>query len=277
MCLNALVVPESAHSVLAGMPSVITKTIVIDATKSAIIVKDTHVINCGACVPKLSKHQLIYVLLPGDSLNVSRLSDFKMDDHLASEPRIEFDDSWPSPAIFDVKSGSFSIVNDTAFPIKLKCGQVIAQVRSVSNNNISHVSSSICVPQHELTLSKSFKGTYLDAIVIDPQNKLSPEEYKPFFDIHNRFRSVFDPKFETYNDKSGVIKATVDLSHILPPPRKGPVPSYNSETLKILQDKFNELESLGILARPEDIGVTVRHTSPSFLVKKTFRWSSFSN
>ena len=31
---------------------------------------------------------------------------------------------------------------------------------------------------------------------------------------------------------------------------------------------FDELESLGVLARPEDIGVTVRHTSPSFLVKK---------
>ena len=115
---------------------------------------------------------------------------------------------------------------------------------------------------------KSFQGSYLDAIVIDPQNKLSAGQHKHFSDIHNRLKAVFDPKLGTYNDKSGVIKATVDLGPTPPPPRKGRVPSYNSETLEILQDKFDELECLGVLARPEDIGVTVRHTSPSFLVKK---------
>ena len=185
----------------------------IDAPKSAIIVQDTHVINYGACVPKASivKASINLVLFPGDSLDVSYPSSFKMDDHLALEPGIEFDDSWPYPAIVDVKSGSFSIVNDTAFPIKLKRGQVIAEVRLVSNDNVPHVSSSTGVPQHELSLSKSFQGNYLDAIVTDPQNKFSAEQHKHFSDIHNRFKSVFDPKFGTYNDKSGVIKATVDL------------------------------------------------------------------
>ena len=36
----------------------------------------------------------------------------------------------------------------------------------------------------------------------------------------------------------------------------------------ILQEKFDELEHLGIIARPEDLGITVLHSSPSFLVKK---------
>ena len=35
-----------------------------------------------------------------------------------------------------------------------------------------------------------------------------------------------------------------------------------------LQEKFNELESLGVFRRPEDIGVCVEYLNPSFLVKK---------
>ena len=55
MRLSALVMPELAHGILAGMPFVITtNNIVIDAPKSAIIVQDTQVIKYGACVPKAS-------------------------------------------------------------------------------------------------------------------------------------------------------------------------------------------------------------------------------
>jgi hypothetical protein len=35
-----------------------------------------------------------------------------------------------------------------------------------------------------------------------------------------------------------------------------------------LQNKFDELESQGVFARPEDVGVVVEHVSPSFLVAK---------
>ena len=46
------------------------------------------------------------------------------------------------------------------------------------------------------------------------------------------------------------------------------MPSYNSDKAKILQEKFDDLVSQGVLSRPEELGVTVAHTSPSFLVKK---------
>ena len=51
--------------------------------------------------------------------------------------------------------------------------------------------------------------------------------------------------------------------------KKGKVPSYDSKKAEILQSKFDELVKLGVLRRPEDIGVKVVHSSPSFLVKKT--------
>ena len=47
------------------------------------------------------------------------------------------------------------------------------------------------------------------------------------------------------------------------------MPVYNSDNLRFLQEKFDELESLGVLDRPQNLGVTLVHTSPSFLVKKS--------
>ena len=35
-----------------------------------------------------------------------------------------------------------------------------------------------------------------------------------------------------------------------------------------LQDKFNQLEELGVFKRPEDIGISIEYLNPSFLVKK---------
>ena len=37
---------------------------------------------------------------------------------------------------------------------------------------------------------------------------------------------------------------------------------------RLLQKQFVEIELLGVLSQPEDLGVTVIHTSASFLVKK---------
>ena len=34
--------------------------------------------------------------------------------------------------------------------------------------------------------------------------------------------------------------------------------------MNLLQDKMDELEQLGALARPEDLGVKIEHVSPSF-------------
>ena len=48
---------------------------------------------------------------------------------------------------------------------------------------------------------------------------------------------------------------------------KARLPSYNTQKLRLLQEKMNELEDLGVLARPEDVGVEVQYVSPSFLVK----------
>ena len=53
-----------------------------------------------------------------------------------------------------------------------------------------------------------------------------------------------------------------------PPQRKGRLPQYARDKILELQEKFDHLEQLGVLQRPEDVGITVEYLNPSFLVKK---------
>ena len=108
----------------------------------------------------------------------------------------------------------------------------------------------------------------MSTIILDPDNKLSVEQKREFERVNERYKKVFSPNFGTYNDKSGLIRASVNIGNTKPNPKKGNVPSYCSSKPNILQEKFDELHALGVLCRPEDIGITVIHTSPSFLVKK---------
>ena len=52
------------------------------------------------------------------------------------------------------------------------------------------------------------------------------------------------------------------------PQQKGRLPQYARDKLVELQEKFDNLEQLGVFQRPEDVGITVEYLNPSFLVKK---------
>lgn len=54
----------------------------------------------------------------------------------------------------------------------------------------------------------------------------------------------------------------------MPPQRKGRLPQYSRGQLELLQAQFNELESMGVFQKPEEIRVTAEYLTPSFLVKK---------
>ena len=50
---------------------------------------------------------------------------------------------------------------------------------------------------------------------------------------------------------------------------KARLPTYNTEKLRLLQEKMDELQDLDVLARPKDVGMEVEYLSPSFMVKKS--------
>ena len=60
----------------------------------------------------------------------------------------------------------------------------------------------------------------------------------------------------------------MNIGPTMPKQRKGRLPSYNREMLRALQTQFDDLETAGVFAKPEDIGIDVEYLNMCFLVKK---------
>ena len=87
---------------------------------------------------------------------------------------------------------------------------------------------------------------------VSPDGMLSSESRNNLWDISKRFQSVFNPNFGVYNDKSGPIRAAINLGPVEPPTQKGKLPFYNQTELQQLLKEADKLEKLGVLAKPEN-------------------------
>ena len=58
------------------------------------------------------------------------------------------------------------------------------------------------------------------------------------------------------------------MGPVLPPQRQGRLPHYGPDRLIELQNKCDDLEAQGILAKPEQVGVNVEYLNLTFLVQK---------
>ncbi|XP_071963837.1 uncharacterized protein [Antedon mediterranea] len=58
------------------------------------------------------------------------------------------------------------------------------------------------------------------------------------------------------------------MGPVQPPQRKGRLSHYNRDTLLELQAKFDDLETEGVFAKPEQVNTTVEYLNLSFLIKK---------
>ena len=213
-------------------------------------------------------------LWPGDSLELDVPSDLTDQAcEIAIEPRTNTIkcfrttctlNLWPSPAIITPKNGKIRVVNDTDEPQFLRKEEQFCQVHAVFTPKESEA---ISPSQEVLPHSKPDLDPHR-FVVVDPDNTLSPGDRDKFHALHSEYASVFDPSYPGYNGSAGPFEAVVNMGPVQPPQRKGRLPQYSNGKLHELQQKFNELESLGVFARPEDIGITVEYLNPSFLVKK---------
>ena len=82
------------------------------------------------------------------------------------------------------------------------------------------------------------------------------------------YNHVFNPSIPKYNGNSGNIMGRINIGSITPPQRKARTPYYDHDKLVLLQEKFDQLESLGVFAKPEDVNVIAEYMNPSFLETK---------
>ena len=110
-------------------------------------------------------------------------------------------------------------------PIKVKHNQVIGQIRSVIQEDVLPVTGNHLTPTIPKSNAAVKAQEYMSTIILDPDNKLSIEQKREFERVNERYKKVFSPNFGTYNDKSGLIRASVNIGNTKPNPKKGKVPS----------------------------------------------------
>ena len=278
--LDALVIDQLGDDVLAGTTFMDENDIAVRPAKRMIVIKGSDTIFYGpsskAPTARRAQSYLLRapvktVLLPGDYLEMKTPNDLEPDDIWALHPRYDSPcnshatDStvWPTPQMIHSVDSSVRLVNTTSDPIIVKKNEHLCDINPVMQP--THCTGVLASKESSPV---SISGLHSTAVSIDPDGILTQEERDAFTKINTQFDKVFDTKISMYNGKCGDIKAVVNMGPVLPPQHKGRMPQYNKDRMQELQDKCDELEKSGVLARPEDVGVTVEYVNPSFLVKK---------
>ena len=191
--------------------------------------------------------------------------DFSSDPEWGIEPRnVDKGNDWIEPAIVRSVGSTIRIPNLSEEPRYIKRHDHIIQVAPIYSPKSLSFHESACVRSTNI---KSIQDN-TESIRVDPDNCLDPEIKNEFIQAHKQFNDVFNPEYSGYNHAFGKFEAVVNMGNVKPPQRKGKLPQYSRDKLTIVQDHFDKLESLGVLSKPEDLGVNIEYLNPSFLVKK---------
>ena len=271
--LDAIVVHNLKVEVIVSEAFLEENCVVVDIPRRRLIMPDERCVRFSDQPgnPKLAllRADVNHVIFPGDLIRLSTPNCFLEDGEVVLEPRLE------SPLLYDpsiVKNeGKLDLVNNSEFAIRIRKGQIVGQIRSVcEEQTFNHTEVDICEASTKPLKQMEKPTEIVSNVSIDPQDCfLTSEEVREFREINVKYNKAFGPKRGLYNSKSGDIKAAVHVGTTTPVPKKGKIPSYKRKNLEILQEKFDELHEEGALVRPEDYGIKVVHTSPSFLVKKS--------
>jgi hypothetical protein len=278
--LEAVVVEDLDCDILAGVPFMKKNKIVLDLPNDSIIIANKYHLpyssNPDHDLSSDVRHSKSFllrasskeVILPGDFLELKSPPELKDDITIAVEPRCDSgSDSWIHPDLTKSIGGTVRIPNLSADAVVIRKHQHMVQVYYTTTANEHPKNVEISKPRHHMSTSYS-QSAHCEGVSIDPDSHLSLSEQRAFQTLHERYDNVFNKTIGKYNDASGRVRAYINMGTVEPPPQKARLPSYSSEKMKLLQEKMDELEDLGVLVKPEDAGITVEYVSPSFLVKK---------
>ena len=214
---------------------------------------------------------------PGDFVEINLPDEALPDCEYTLEPRsdapslrkLTASQLWPPPSIVSSIAGKIRIPNLSSEPHSLKGNEHFCQVNPVFSPAINGATSSTpsCNPCSRPS-GPTGDLPHNSSLRLDPENALRPDIRAKFQELHDDYDEVFDPRIKGYNGAAGSFEAQVNMGPVEPPQRKGRLPQYARNKLVELQEKFDQLEELGVFKRPEDIGISIEYLNPSFLVKK---------
>ena len=207
-----------------------------------------------------SKAKMLNISLPTKPV----LTDGSSESHPETWSSYEFV-PFPPPQFSHIVGGKIRILNPSPLPITVNKNDQIADIRLVTDQDPIQFDQSLYPkPKPSIGVSEVAK------ICCDPDNQLTKTEQDLFTEINHRYSSIFSSKLGRYNGSLGNLNARIILNNdaIDPPsfPCKKIIQTEKLEDMK--QDIMDQMEADGILVRPEDVGVTLTHVHPSFLVPK---------
>ena len=87
---------------------------------------------------------------------------------------------------------------------------------------------------------------------MNPDNLVTPNIAKKAVDINRMYDRVFCPELPLYNGHSGNVQCHINMGPAKPPQRKARLPHYDHKKMVVLQEKFDQLEKLNVLGKPEE-------------------------
>ena len=284
--LDALVVRQLDVDILAGNPFMVRNDIAVRPAHRKIIIGGSDVVHYGmtsrhipqptarrtqAFLLRCPEHTVVF---PGEYIQLDTPIESDPDAVRALEPRLDSPSNlhlkpasaWPRLQNISSVDHAVRVPNTTNSPILLKKGEQLCQIRPIVNaDSMVSCATSATSPAPS---SQRARKPFSKNVTVDPGHYLPDTIRNQFHSLHLEYDDVFNPAVSKYNGASGKIEAFVNIGPTLPPQRKGRLPQYNRSTLEELQDKFDELESAGVFAKPEQVNVQVEYLNTSFLVKK---------
>ena len=281
---SGLIVDNLDVDILAGVPFMEDNDIGVRPRGKLISIGDNysfrydgnalHIANKRSCILRTTARSTVW---PGEFLDVKipGKESTLHDSLVAIEPHASSTScEWPSPGIYQSVSGTIRLVNNTDTPQNFSKHAHIAMVSPTYDPDHTqadflddHCPKAVDLPP----APKSALSTHSNSVVINQDNVVDTSHANKFAALHRRYDTVFDPAISTYNHKFGRFEAVVNMGPVLPQQRKGRIPQYSRDKLVELQARFDELEALGILTKPETSDVVIEYLNPSFLVKKPNR------
>ena len=177
--------------------------------------------------------------------------------------------------MLEVTSGNINFINETSEPVTIKKRSSFADVVRLQEVN-SYMETGIGkIVEHSDDKSHFERPkilqeakSYLDQIVVDPDNQFSNDWKLKFRSLCSQFSDTKSPFPGRYNGFYGDIDNSIDFVSTPPPSVKARLPHYSADKMKIMGQLMDDLELMGVLAKPEAVGVTPAFVVPSLLTPK---------
>ena len=221
---------------------------------------------------KVARVQQTTTLYPGEAINI-KLDDEMRDRDLAVTPRGGVD--WLEARVRRVTGDTVELFNSTEEVVHLRKGDQVADIRTCGLSQDTpyirriHERMSDNFMYTDFSTVKDDPDANLKLLQIDPDNILTEEERRSFWEVSEHYKHLFTPRPGKYNGFYGDISNRLNFASVPAQNTRVYTPNYTPEMKDILAKKLDDLMDWGVLVRPEEYNISVEKISPSLVVPKS--------